>query len=97
VTSASADFNQDNSVDTDDLSLWQTGFGTLVGATHDNGDANGDFAIDGDDFLAWQQQFTGEPSSLTLVDAVPEPATVTSLVIALLCMTSARRCVVNRR
>lgn len=69
---ASADFNSDGFVKTDDLGLWKTGFGMQTGAGRTNGDADGNGAVDGADFLSWQRQYTG-PSSVT---AVPEPAVV---------------------
>ena len=64
------DFNDDGLVDSDDLVIWQSGYG--VGTTQYEGDANGDGTVDGMDFLIWQRNLT---SGVTLVSAlsVPEP------------------------
>jgi arylsulfatase A-like enzyme len=56
LTFLAADFNSDGYVDNDDLSIWQSSFGTNGG-----GDADGDGDTDGRDFLAWQREF--QPSS----------------------------------
>jgi hypothetical protein len=51
-----ADFNEDFvPVDSVDLGIWKTGFGT--GTTKADGDADDDGDVDGNDFLIWQQQF----------------------------------------
>jgi hypothetical protein len=78
------DFNADGLVDGDDLSRWQTGYGTLTGAENSNGDADGDGDVDGSDFLAWQrnfgvssQDFSGGLTGPSV--AVPEPGTVVLL------------------
>jgi hypothetical protein len=62
-----ADFNDSGLVDTVDLGLWRTAFGTTA-----VGDADGDGDSDGFDFVVWQRQLgtAGAP-----VSAVPEPAT----------------------
>ncbi len=65
---ASADFDMDGDVDSDDLGLWETAY-----ASTDVGDANGDGRSDGLDFLIWQQQFgLGVVPSPAAVSAVPE-------------------------
>ena len=79
-----ADFDEDGDVDNDDLTNWQTGYGTL-GAGHTDGDANGDGLVTGADFLIWQEQFGLGVSSL-LVNSVPvpEPGAATLLCVGCL-------------
>lgn len=77
----SADFNVDSDVDGDDFNAWVGGLGTASGGALANGDSDGDGDIDGGDFLVWQQQFgTGLPGAA----AVPEPASASMAVLALL-------------
>jgi hypothetical protein len=52
----SADFDQNGSVDAEDLALWRAGFGQFeTGASQREGDATGEGRVDGADFLAWQE------------------------------------------
>jgi hypothetical protein len=75
-----ADFNNDDRVDSDDLTVWQASFGTNAGA-----DADSDGDSDGLDFLAWQQQLgSGIPPLLSSTQAVPEPASWALLLSAVL-------------
>jgi hypothetical protein len=66
-----ADFDEDGSVDSDDLTAWKTGFGT--GTIKAQGDADADGDVDGSDFLVWQRQVGGTPGAAGAVGAVPEP------------------------
>ncbi|MBN2473846.1 MAG: RHS repeat protein [Pirellulales bacterium] len=52
-----ADFNANGIVDSDDLQLWEGGFGTTEGAIFSDGDADTDGDVDGNDFLQWQRDF----------------------------------------
>lgn len=71
----SADFDGDNDVDQDDLTVWSANFGTDSGLLQSAGDADGDGDADAADFLLWQQQFGAVvPAALA---AVPEPTAVT--------------------
>ncbi len=74
-----ADFNNDGLVDTADLALWQTGFGTAGGAGRTDGDADGDLDSDGADFLVWQQQFGLTAGPLATSVGVPEPSSLVLL------------------
>ena len=56
---ASADFDADGDVDSDDLAQWEGDYGP-----GGNSDADGDGASTGLDFLAWQRQFTGSLANL---------------------------------
>jgi len=77
---APGDFDQDGDVDDDDNSAWQTGFGTLVGATLADGDSDDDGDVDGGDFLNWQINYgTGVPTGQGAGSLdTPEPVAVTS-------------------
>ena len=86
----SADFDEDGDVDGADLVKWKAGFGTMGAATHMQGDANADGRVDGADFLTWQQQL-GSAATMAASSAVPEPATLLSLISGALAM-SFRRC-----
>lgn len=94
-----ADFNQDDAIDGQDLTMWASNFGPLPAVMGDllsSGDANSDSTVDGADFLLWQQQSGETPpemasldgmlnaalATLPAVSAVPEPATVTLLMLA---------------
>jgi hypothetical protein len=70
-----ADFNQDGTVDSDDLAEWNEFLGKHADALPSEGDADGNGVVDGADFLAWQQQFgkADEPVSEAAAAAVPEP------------------------
>ena len=68
----SSDFNGDGIVDGDDLSIWQSGYGSQV-AEHANGDADGDGDVDGTDFLIWQTQ-KGLAASISSAAQIPEPS-----------------------
>ena len=77
----SGDYNVDNSVDSDDLGVWRANFGHAHHAHRELGDDNGDHDVDGADFLAWQRQ-VGAPASDVPNGQVPEPATLTLMVLA---------------
>jgi hypothetical protein len=78
-----ADFNDDGSVNAQDLAAWSDAFGSAPA-----GDADGDNDSDGADFLQWQRQLgVGAP-----VTAIPEPATlVLTIVSSLLGLAAAGR------
>jgi glucose/arabinose dehydrogenase len=91
------DFEGDADVDGDDLAIWNTGFGTEIGATRTSGDANADGAVDGADFLLWQQNLgwsalnVGSPTT-----GVPEPASAGTMIGLALAMCGACRRRANR-
>ncbi len=68
----SADFDKNGTVDGDDFLVWQRNFGTMSGASPNDGDADGDGDVDGDDFLEWQIALGDSP---TQASTVPEPGT----------------------
>ncbi len=67
---ATADFDRDGDVDSEDLVRWQLAYGVDGSA-----DANGDGLSDGRDFLDWQRQFTGASPVVAEFQSIPEPAT----------------------
>ena len=73
----SADFDDDNDVDGDDLLHWQRGLGKTIGATHAEGDADRDGDVDDADLTLWKAAF-GSPAiaaSEIASATVPEPST----------------------
>jgi len=73
-----ADFNEDEDVDGNDLTIWEAGYG--AGTLHTQGDADADGDVDGNDYLIWQRQLgSGGGGSLA---AVPEPGTLALLILA---------------
>jgi len=80
VAPATSDFDGDGDVDGDDLTLWQTGFGTAGAATAGDGDADADGNVDGRDFLIWQRQF-GFDLTPGAIAAIPEPGTCVLLIV----------------
>ncbi len=89
-TNFTADFDNDDDVDTHDLGVWQGAY-----AANASGDADGDGDTDGRDLLAWQRQYTGsagDGSSLILSSVpVPEPLTISLLLVFAMAFAS-RRC-----
>lgn len=77
VPAIAGDFNNDGSVNGDDLAIWKEHFGASVDAAAADGDADGDQDVDGEDFLVWQRNLTGGA-----VAAIPEPASGSILAVA---------------
>ncbi|WP_428308295.1 sulfatase-like hydrolase/transferase [Lacipirellula sp.] len=86
------DFNGDGIVNSADLSVWKTAFGTSAA-----GDANGDGVTDGADFMIWQRNngtgvaygstvatsVAATPAVTASVSAVPEPSSLAMVAIGL--------------
>ena len=86
-SSFAADFNGDGSVDGDDLTAWRAAYGQTADA-----DANSDGLTTGADFLIWQEQFGNGINIITsLSRAVPEPATITMLLMGFWAIDEVRR------
>jgi hypothetical protein len=83
----SADFDSDGDVDGADFQAWQRGLGTTgAGATRAVGNADGDSDVDAADLAIWKAQFAVPPLS-----AVPEPAGMCLMVMAVAGLTRGRR------
>jgi Dockerin type I domain len=80
-----ADFNGDGQVDAGDYAIWRQNFGAAV-TSGSNGDANGDGVVDAADYTIWRNQLgqTDGTSSLTS-GQVPEPGTLVTTLIAVVC------------
>jgi hypothetical protein len=83
---ASADFEGDGDVDSDDLATWQLAYGISA-----DGDATGDGQSNGADFLAWQRQFTGEVELAAANVAVPEPGIILLAAVLSLMLVTMRK------
>ena len=83
---AAGDFNGDGSVDKLDLAVRGRQFGQVAsGLSADDGD------VDGTDFLTWQRQLgSGSPTTASSA-VVPEPATLATLLLGVLLLSSKRR------
>jgi hypothetical protein len=68
-----ADFDEDGTVDGDDLATWTSNLGLAGVAEKDDGDADSDGDVDGADFLTWQRQ-VGTTPAIAAAASVPEPA-----------------------
>jgi glucosylceramidase len=84
---SASDFNLDESVDGEDLAVWQLHYGLDAGA-----DADGDGDSDGADFLVWQQQLDAG-LLLAAAQAAPEPSTVCLLITVAVSLFAGRPCV----
>ncbi len=82
---ADGDFNLDGMVDSDDLAVWKTGFGTASGASFRDGDNDRDGDVDGADYLAWQRVAQASAGAIPNSAAVPEPG---SLLLAILSLAA---------
>lgn len=83
----SGDFDGDGDVDGDDLSRWQTGYGTSEGAEFSQGDADGNGVVDGSDFLIWQRNFgrtAQDPMPEAAHPPVPEPGSSVLLMLGVI-------------
>jgi autotransporter-associated beta strand protein len=84
ATALRGDANLDGFVDSFDLTTWQSNYGLTTGATWNDGDFDYDGDVDGRDFLTWQRGVAFAEETLQSVQAVPEPATISALLIAML-------------
>ncbi|BBO30988.1 dockerin type I domain-containing protein [Lacipirellula parvula] len=85
-----ADFNGDNVVDGKDFLVWQRGFGLTGQPNKSTGDANGDGNVNAADLTIWKSKFGGPPAEVA-VGAVPEPATLSMIGVALAVFAGVRR------
>lgn len=84
-----ADFDGNVAVNADDLSIWQLGYETTVGASKANGDANLDGSVNGIDFLIWQSEVGS--NVIGAVSTIPEPdAAILAMLAVAACSTRLR-------
>jgi hypothetical protein len=86
--SVPGDFDGDQDVDGDDLTIWTANFGSSTAGPL-TGDADGDADADGDDFLVWQQNVSPAPAA-SLISTTPEPSAL-QMAIAITMTPLARR------
>jgi hypothetical protein len=86
---ARGDFNGDFRVDAADLAVLESNFGT-AGSTYAQGDANQDGRVTGSDFLLWQRNF-GNVGTNVISSAVPEPAALAMVLVAIASGGATRR------
>jgi GH35 family endo-1,4-beta-xylanase len=91
VINLAADFDNDGTVDADDLGVWQAQ--QALGGS--GGDADGDMDTDGDDFLIWQRQLGLSETVPVAIDPVsmqvPEPTAAALAALALATLVRRRR------
>jgi cyclophilin family peptidyl-prolyl cis-trans isomerase len=76
------DYNNNGTVDTGDLTVWQDNYGSTTSLA---ADGDGDGRVTGRDFLLWQRYF-GETKTLPpapTITAIPEPASSILVLLAL--------------
>jgi peptidyl-prolyl cis-trans isomerase A (cyclophilin A) len=76
------DFDRNGIVNLGDITIFQSGYGLTTGAYLDDGDADMDGDVDGRDFLQWQRN-VGSLAPLTAAVAIPEPAAMTLVAMAM--------------
>ena len=91
ATGPSADFDGNGAVDGNDLAWWSDAYGSQSVRIWPGADADKDGDADGADFLAWQQQVSASPTMPAAVTAIPEPATLALLAIALAALAAISR------
>jgi hypothetical protein len=86
LNSRLGDFDLDRDVDSADLTILKSGYGTATAYTSGDADLDGD--VDGNDFLIWQRNVGGPNPAL---GAVPEPASAALIAAAALALAATRR------
>jgi hypothetical protein len=86
------DFNNNNVVDAADYVVWKNNVGLTGTGTRATGDANGDTNVNQADYDLWRAGFgTAIPPGSALAAAVPEPASIASLVLGCIGFALLRR------
>jgi hypothetical protein len=92
----SGDYKRDGVVDANDYTAWRQTFGSAVSGAFSGADGNGNGTIDAADYVVWRKQFVSGGAGLgagdaASIDAVPEPANIALLTLAILMMRLRRR------
>ncbi len=86
-----ADFDGDGDIDGNDFLTWQRGNGIDDGTAQlGDGDANADGNVDAADLGIWQGQF-GSAATVSAVSAVPEPASIGLVLLAMAGLAMVRK------
>jgi hypothetical protein len=85
MAALAGDYNKNGTVDAADYTLWRDNLGAATEASiNNNGDGGG---VTASDYTHWKTRFGNTPGSAAILSsAVPEPATLTSLVVGMLAM-----------
>jgi hypothetical protein len=86
-----ADFNGDGVIDAADYPVWRKYNPIATGATQATGDADGDGDNDDDDYLDWVETYGQSSPGSGGSGAVPDPAGVVMLLMALAALAIRRR------
>jgi hypothetical protein len=78
------DFDGDGTITAADYDRWRANFGTTVTQRGTNGDGNANGVVDAADYVVWRNRFTPPAPAFSSFDAIPEPRTLVSGVVALL-------------
>jgi alpha-amylase len=89
VGTVNGDFDLDGDVDGRDFLTWQRNVGLVSGVRYDRGDADLNGVINGDDLTIWQAAYgnPGLTASTAVSVAVPEPHSVTLLIMVATALT----------
>lgn len=87
---SAGDYNNDGKIDGADFLAWQRGFGSSV-TPGSGADGSGNGVVDAADLTIWKSGFGSATATVgSATAAVPEPATVYTLLIAMACLGGSR-------
>lgn len=84
------DYNGDSVVDSLDYDTWRSMFGSPSGA-YAGADGNGDGIVDAADYAVWRDHFSDSTTSSGSAISIPEPTSLTVVLIASVAMVGFRR------